>query len=128
MARSFREEYKERVSNMKNEERELRSRRKQLKLLQKQITEVQVPQNGKLEQIKAALGYIRKKYFAALKSIYKQLFEKVVVRPLETAKVQLEFIFKDLSTVADNFAVANCTVTCGMEHTRIELVTSTMPL
>ena len=114
MARSFREEYKERVSNMKNEERELCSRRKQLKLLQKQITEVQVPQNGKLEQIKAALGYIRKKYFAALKSIYKQLFEKVVVRPLETAKVQLEFIFKDLSTVADNFAVANCTVTCGM--------------
>ena len=85
---------------MKGEERELGGRRSWLQLLQKQLTEVQVPQNGKLEQIKAALGYIRKKDFVALKCIYKRLFEKIIVRPLDEAKVQLEFVFnKTISSI-----------------------------
>ena len=71
--------------------------------------EVQVPQNGKLEQIKAALVYIRKKDFVALKSIYKQLFEKIIVHPLDEAKVQLEFVFNKATSSIRNSDVAFCT-------------------
>ena len=108
MAESFRDEYQKRLLALRNEEHELEHKKNELQLLQKQLTEVQVPKNGKLEQIKAALGYIRKKDFVALKSIYKQLFEKIIVRPLDKAKVQLEFVFNNIPTSPNGGVDANC--------------------
>ena len=73
--------------------------KRQLQTLQKQITVAQEPsKNGGLEQINKALGYIKSKDMIPLKSIYKQLFKKIVVRPLNKAKVELEFIFNNMST------------------------------
>ena len=109
MAESFRDEYQKKLLALRNEEHELERKKSELQLLQKQLAEVQVPQNGKLEQIKAALGYIRKKDFVALKSIYKQLFEKIIVRPLDEAKVQLEFVFNKATSSIRNGEVAFCT-------------------
>ena len=84
---------------MKNEEQELESRRSQLQTLQKQITVAQEPsKNGGLEQINKALGYIKNKDMIPLKSIYRRLFKKIVVRPLDNAKLQLEFVFNEMST------------------------------
>ena len=99
MARSFREEYKERVSAMKGEELELADRRRQLQFVQKQIAVLQEPsKNGGLEQINKALGYIKSKDMASLKSIYRRMFHKIIVRPLDAAKVELQFVFNNLST------------------------------
>ena len=110
MARSFREEYKERVSNMKKEEQELCSRRKQLQALQNQIALAQEPsKNGGLEQINKALGYIKSKDMIPLKSIYRRLFEKIIVRPLDNTKVQLEFIFKNAFSTCRKLEDTFCT-------------------
>ena len=110
MAESFRDEYQKQLLALRNEEHDLEHKKSELKLLQRQVAKEQEPsKNGKLEQIKAALGYIRKKDFVALKSIYKQLFEKIVVRPLDNAKVQLEFVFNKATSSIRNGEVAFCT-------------------
>ena len=99
MARSFREEYKERVSAMKGEERELVNRKKQLQLLQKQLDEAKNTSKGSwLEYVNQALSCIGKKDLAALQSAYRRLFHKIIVHPLDNAKLQLEFIFNEMST------------------------------
>ncbi len=87
MARSFREEYKERVSAMKGEERELADRKRQLQFVQKQIAVTQEPsKNGGLEQIKEALNYTNNNDMVSLRSIYKRLFHKIIVHPRDEAK------------------------------------------
>ena len=127
MAESFRDEYQKQLLALRNEEHDLEHKKSELKLLQRQVAKEQEPsKNGKLEQIKAALGYIRKKDFVALKSIYKQLFEKIVVRPLDNAKVQLEFVFNKATSSIRNGEVAFCTAV-GLVGTReVESLTSAM--
>ena len=111
MAESFRDEYQKQLLAIRDKEHELEDRKRQLQLLQKQIAEAQEPsKNGGLEQINEALGYIRKKDFVALRSIYKRLFKKIIVRPLDTAKVQLEFIFNKATSPIRNGEVAFCTM------------------
>ena len=79
---------------MKNEERELGSKKKQLQALQNQIASAQEPsKNGGLEQINRALGYIKNKDMVSLKSVYRRLFKKIIVRQLDKAKVELQFFF-----------------------------------
>ena len=64
MAESFRDEYQKQLLALRNEEHDLEHKKSELKLLQRQVAKEQEPsKNGKLEQIKAALGYIRKKDF-----------------------------------------------------------------
>ena len=109
MARSFRGEYKERVSAMKGEERELADRKRQLQFVQKQIAAAQEPsKNGGLEQINKALGYIKSKDMASLKSIYRRLFKKIIVQPLDAAKVELQFVFNNMAASFANGEVKFC--------------------
>ena len=99
MARSFRKEYKERVSGMKGEERELVIRKKQLQLLQKQLAEAKnTSKSSWLEHVNQALNCVGKKDLTALQSAYRQLFQKIIVHPLDNAKLQLEFVFNEMST------------------------------
>ena len=99
MARSFRKEYKERVSAMKNEERELGSRKKQLQFLQKQLAEAKnTGKNSWLEHVNHAISCIGKKDLTALQSAYRRLFDKIIVHPLDNARLQLEFVFNEMST------------------------------
>ena len=99
MARSFREEYKERVSAMKNEERELGSRKKQLQLLQKQLAEAKnTSKSSWLEYVNQAINCVGKKDLIALQSAYRRLFHKIIVHPLGNARLQLEFVFNEMST------------------------------
>ena len=66
---------------------------------QKQIIAAQeLSKSGGLEQIKEALGYIKNKDMVSPKSIYRRLFKKIVVRPLGAAKVELQFIFNNMTT------------------------------
>ena len=46
MAESFRNEYQKQLLALRNEEHDLEHKKSELKLLQKQITEVQVPQTA----------------------------------------------------------------------------------
>ena len=109
MAGSFREEYKERVSAMKDEEQQLADRKQQLQFMQKQIAAAQVPsKNGGLEQINKAFGYIKSKDMTSLKSIYRRLFHKIIVKPIDAAKVELQFVFKNLSTPVNNGKIGFC--------------------
>lgn len=97
--------------------------------MQKQIAAAQVPsKNGGLEQINKALGYIKNKDMASLKSIYRRMFHKIIVQPLDTAKVELQFVFNNMASSLGNSEVKFCASAGLMEHTRFELVTSTMPL
>ena len=109
MAQSFRDEYKRQFSALKDEEMELEDRRRQLQLLQKQLAEAQAPsKNGGLKQVTTALGYIRKKDFISLRSIYRQLFHKIIVHPLDSARVELEFVLRNLSTPPYGSVASNC--------------------
>ena len=92
---------------------EVESRRRQLQLLQKQIKEVRdkdTLKHGWLEQVNQAISCIKKKDFVSLRSIYRQLFHKIIVHPLDNTKLQLEFIFNNVSTttykVVDTFCAA----------------------
>ena len=112
MAESFRDEYQRGLLSLRNEERELAGRRKQ-------IAAAQVPsKNGGLEQIREALGYLNNKDMVSLKSIYKRLFHKIIVRPLDAVKVELEFVLNKATSSIRNGEVAFCTaagVTSGKE-------------
>ena len=99
MAKSFRNEYQKKFLALKNEERELEDRIRQLQLLQRQVAETEDPgKSSGLEQINEAMNYIKKKDFVSLKSLYKKVFKKIIVHPLDSAKVQLEFVFNNIST------------------------------
>ena len=103
MAQSFRAEYRRQFSALNDEEQELESKKSQLQELQRQVAVAQIPsKNDWLEQVNKALGYIRKKDLVSLRSTYPQIFEKVVVRRLDEAKVRLQFVFKKLFTPLGN--------------------------
>ncbi|MDE3270191.1 MAG: hypothetical protein OYH77_07900 [Pseudomonadota bacterium] len=100
IAESFRNEYQKRFLALKSEEQELAGKKSQLQALQRQIAAAQEPsKNGGIELINEALNDIKNHDMIALKSIYRRLFKKIIVRPLDAAKVRLQFFFKDLSTI-----------------------------
>ena len=120
MAQSFRSQYKKQCAALNDEEQELESKKSRLQELQRQVAVAQIPsKNGWLEQVNKALGYIRKKDLVSLRSTYRQIFEKVVVRRLDEAKVRLQFVFKNLSTPLGNGEVGFCVsvgrVVCGRQ-------------
>ena len=87
MAQSFRNEYKRRFLALKSEERELEGRKRHLQLLQRQVAEAQEPtKNGGLEEIKKAISCIGKKDLVSLKSLYRRLFQKIIISPLDNTK------------------------------------------
>ena len=109
MAQSFRGEYKRQFSALNDEERELERKKSELQLLQRQLKEKQnASKSGFLGQVNAAINCIKRKDFVALRSIYRRLFEKIVVSPLENAKVELEFVLRNLSTPLGNAEFGNC--------------------
>ena len=90
---------------------------------------MQVPsKNGGLEQINKALGYIKNKDMASLKSIYRRMFHKIIVQPLDAAKVELQFVFNNMLASLDNGEVKFCASSALMEHIGVEPMTSAMPL
>ena len=122
-AQSFRDEYKEQVLALKDEEQELNNRREQLQLLQKQLYETKDSSKSSwLEHVNQAISSIGKKDLVALKSAYRRLFYKVIVHSLEresgeklpqakrvgNTKLQLEFIFNEKSTSPNGGVDANC--------------------
>ena len=38
---------------------------------------------------------------ASLKSIYRRMFHKIIVRPLDAAKVELQFVFNNMAALAN---------------------------
>ena len=129
MARSFREEYKERVSAMKNEERELDSRKKQLRLLQKQLAEEKTrSKHSWLECVNQAISCIGKKDLTALQSAYRRLFDKIIVHPLDNARLQLEFVFNEMSTSLRMGVDKICPSVDRVETRRVELLTFGMQI
>lgn len=109
MAESFRNEYQKRFLALKSKEQELAGRKSQLQELQRQIAVAQEPsKNGGLELINEALNNIKNNDMMSLKSIYRRLFKKIVVRPLDAAKVELQFVFKNLSTSLGGTEVGFC--------------------
>ena len=39
---------------------------------------------------------------ASLKSIYRRMFRKIIVQPLDAAKVELQFVFNNMFAPLDN--------------------------
>ena len=110
MAQSFRDEYSKQFMTLRDKERELGSTKRQLQLMHKHLLEAQPSRKGGgLEFINEAINYIKKDDLTSLKSVYRRMFQKVVIRPLEGKRVQLEFIFKDMTTPPNGGVVANCT-------------------
>ncbi len=110
MAQSFRDEYGKQFMILRDKERELGSTKKQLQLMHKHLSEAQSPRkDGGLERINEAINYIKKDDLTSLKSVYRRMFQKIVIRPLEDKKVQLEFIFKDMTTPPSGGVVTYCT-------------------
>ena len=121
MAKSFRAEYKRQFSALNDEERELESKKSQLQLILKHFKEEQdTSKNGWLEQVNKALGYIRKKDLVSLRSTYRRIFDKIIVRRLDEAKVRLQFVFKNLSSPSYMGEVANCMSVRRVEAVGIE--------
>ena len=132
MAKSFRAEYKRQFSALNDEERELESKKSQLQLLIKHFKEEQDnSKHGWLEQVNKALGYIRKKDLVSLRSTYRRIFDKIIVRRLDEAKVRLQFVFKNLSSPSYYSSsymgeVANCMSVRRVGASRVELETPSL--
>ncbi len=129
IAQSFRDEYERQFLDLKDEERELIDRKRQLQLLQRQLDEAQdASKSGWLDHANKAISCIRKKDLISLKSAYKQLFQKIIVHPLDSTRLQLEFIFKSASTSIRMGVDKFCPSVDLVEHIGIEPMTSAMPL
>ena len=142
MAQSFRSQYKKQFAALNDEEQELESKKSELQLLQKQLKERQDTtrftrgsacsplssshKNGFLGQVNEAISCIRKKDFVALRSIYRRLFEKIIVHPLENARVELEFVMRNLSTPHSEYEVINCLSARRATPAGLEPATSTL--
>ncbi len=132
MARSFREEYKERVSAMKGEERELISKKKQLRRLLHRSLPSSLHAlrhircaNEWQKHTHKAINYVKKKDWLSLKSTYRQLFKKIIVQPLDGERVQLEFVFNNTSSPEnsgeDTFCVYAGRAVCVCQDAESEL-------
>ena len=127
MAQSFRSQYKKQFAALNDEEQELENKKGELQLLQKQLKERQdTSKSGFLGQVNEAISCIRKKDFVALRSIYRRLFEKIVVHPLENARVELEFVVRNLSTPHHKYEVKNCLSARRATPAGLEPATSTL--
>ena len=126
MAQSFRGEYKRRFSALNDEEQELECKKSQLQLLLKQLRETQettrsarggsLPLSSShswLEHVNEALGHLKKKDMMSLRSTYRRIFDKIIVRRLDAAKVRLQFVFKNITSPSYMGEVANC-VSAGL--------------
>ena len=110
MAQTFRDEYGKQFVSLRDKERELGSTKRELQLLHKQLLEAQPSRKaGGLELVSEAISHIKQDDLTSLKSVYRRMFEKIVIRPLEGKKVQLEFIFKDATTPPSGGVVMFCT-------------------
>ena len=47
------------------------------------------------KNIVKALNYIHKRDFVSLKSVYNDLFQKIIVESLHESKIQLKFVFNE---------------------------------
>ncbi len=111
MAQSFRDEYSKQFSALIDEEREFISMKRQLQLLQRQFSEAQPPcKDGRLGLVNVAIDYIKKEDLTSLKSIYRRLFQKITISPLDRAKVPLHFVFNNMTSPPSRGEVADCTV------------------
>ena len=127
MASSFRAEYKRQFSALNDEERELDRKKRHLQLMRNQLKETQdTRKNEWLERVNKALGYIHKKDWVSLRSTYRQIFEKVIIRRLDEAKVRLQFVLKNLSTPHSKNEVSFCMSASQATPAGLEPATSTL--
>ena len=93
----LKDDYKRQYLNKKNKEQELLKKRDQLQLFQKQLSNTQNFDSDKksFKSIIKAFDYIQKNDLVSLKAAYQDIFQKVIVQPLDESKVQLEFVFKE---------------------------------
>ena len=111
MANSFRDEYNKQFSALIDEEKKLVNMKRQLQQLQRQLLAAQPPsKDGRLRLVDEAIDYIKKGDLTSLKSIYRRLFQKIIICPLDTARVQLQFILNDRTSPPVSEDVANCTL------------------
>ena len=97
MAQSFKEEYKRQYLLGKKERQELLGKREKFCLLQDQVARAEA--FGEAEDMKAvnaALGHLRQNDLISLKSLYKKLFPKILVRFQDNSKIQLKFFFNNV--------------------------------
>ena len=118
MAQTFRDEYSKQFVSLRDKERELGSTKRELQLLHKHLLEARPSRKaGGLELVSEAISHIKRDDLTSLKSVYRRMFEKIVIRPLEGKKVQLEFIFKDVTTPPSGGVVMFCTAVGRPHHT-----------
>ena len=113
MAHTFKEEYKRQYLQVQGKEQELHRQKNHFRSLQQRLLDVvHHSTTGELsESANKALTYAQKKDMVSLRSSYRGLFQKVVVRVLGECKVQLRFIFKGDAASRFLFEAAdeNCT-------------------
>lgn len=128
MARSFKDEYKNQFALLQQEKQELYSKRNHLQMLEKQLRESQgFCEEKQHKYVIEALNHIKKQDLVSLKSIYKKLFQKIIVHPLDNSKVQLKFIFREASSTLGRVEDIFCILVKMVELSGIEPLTSTLP-
>ena len=127
MASSFRDDYKRQFSALNDEERELEDRRRQLRRLLHRSLPSSLHAlrhihcaNEWQKHTHKAIDYIKKKDWLSLKSIYRQLFKKIIVQPLDGETVQLEFIFNNAPSPEDSDEYTFCAYTGKAGTTGLE--------
>ncbi len=99
MAQSFKEEYKKQYLLGKKERQELLEKREKFCLLQDQVARAEAfGKAGDMKVVNAALGHLRRNDLISLKSLYKKLFPKILVRFQDNSKIQLKFFFNNVSS------------------------------
>ena len=85
-------------------------KRSQFQLLQKQLSNIKGFDYNKesLKNISKALNYIHRSDLVSLKSVYHNLFQKIIVQPLDESKIQLKFVFKEDPSISRMYEVFYC--------------------
>lgn len=100
-------------------------KRNQFYILQKQLSNTKGFNSNKesLKNIGKALNYVHKNGLVSLKSVYNNLFQKIIVQPLDGSEIQLEFVFKEDPSKSRMYEVFYCPTVDMVEVTGVEPAT-----
>ena len=122
----FKEDHQKQYVANKRKAKELEMQRDQLKKTKELLKNRLIDRKSYLAMAANAVKQAAKKDLISLKSIYRSIFKKIIIRPKSPAEVQMKFIFNDPTSTSHMEDVFFCISNGLVGRDRIELPTSTL--
>ena len=95
---AFKEDCQKNYTARKQKIEELERKKEQLLIAKNEIRNLKATQGHYLQMSNDALRFVTQKDFLALKSVYRNLFKRVIVKYLSQSKIELEFVLNGPDT------------------------------